>query len=124
SALLANGVRVVARSLKLHRPRGILGLGHEEPNALLEVRHNGVVEPNSRATVVRLRDGMEVSPQNCWPGLGFDLGALNGLAGGVFAAGFYNKTFMWPAGAWHFYERIIRRYAGHGRVPPEQDDAV
>src|SRR5512138_4016306 len=94
SALLANGVRLVGRSFKYHRPRGILTAGSEEPNALVELRAGARREPNTRATTVELFDGLEAQSQNRWPSLGFDILALNGLAGGFLSAGFYYKTFM------------------------------
>ena len=123
SALLANGVRLVGRSFKYHRPRGILSAGSEEPNALVELRSGGRHEPNTRATMVELYDGLVANSQNRWPSLGFDaLGVLNGLLAPVFPAGFYYKTFMWPASFWEpVYERIIRRAAGLGRAPVETD---
>ncbi|HET8728029.1 MAG TPA: sarcosine oxidase subunit alpha family protein [Alphaproteobacteria bacterium] len=114
SALLANGVRIVGRSFKYHRPRGVYGLGAEEPNALVELRDGARREPNTRATTVELYDGLTASSQNRWPSAGFDLMAVNGLLSPLFPAGFYYKTFMWPAKAWMFYERFIRRAAGMG----------
>ncbi len=97
SALLANGVRLVGRSFKYHRPRGILTAGPEEPNALVELRAGARREPNTRATIVELYDGLEAASQNRWPSLGFDLLAVNALFAPFLAAGFYYKTFMWPA---------------------------
>ncbi|HEX5461940.1 MAG TPA: sarcosine oxidase subunit alpha family protein [Steroidobacteraceae bacterium] len=117
SALLAAGVRVVGRSFKYHRPRGILTAGSEEPNALVELRTGARREPNTRATVVELFDGLEAHSQNRWPSLGFDVGAINSLFSPVFIAGFYYKTFMWPAAFWErVYEPAIRRAAGLGRA--------
>ncbi|MGK9168310.1 (2Fe-2S)-binding protein [Inquilinus limosus] len=123
SALLANGVRLVGRSFKYHRPRGILSAGSEEPNALVELRTGARHEPNTRATMVELYDGLVAQSQNRWPSLAFDaLGVVNGLLAPIFPAGFYYKTFMWPASAWEpVYERIIRRAAGLGRAPQEPD---
>ncbi|KGM30966.1 FAD-dependent oxidoreductase, partial [Inquilinus limosus] len=123
SALLANGVRLVGRSFKYHRPRGILSAGSEEPNALVELRSGGRHEPNTRATMVELYDGLAANSQNRWPSLSFDaLGVVNGLLAPVFPAGFYYKTFMWPASFWEpVYERIIRRAAGLGTAPTETD---
>ncbi|WP_075217573.1 sarcosine oxidase subunit alpha family protein [Mongoliimonas terrestris] len=117
SALLANGVSVVGRSFKYHRPRGLLGAGQEEPNALMEIGTGARREPNVKATTVELHAGLEAASQNRWPSLRFDLMAVNGLMKPVFAAGFYYKTFMWPARFWEtVYEPLIRRAAGLGRA--------
>jgi heterotetrameric sarcosine oxidase alpha subunit len=122
SALLANGVKLVGRSFKYHRPRGILTAGSEEPNALIELRNGARREPNTRASVAELFDGLEASSQNRWPSLGFDIGAINSLLSPIFVAGFYYKTFMWPAAFWEkLYEPIIRRAAGLGRASVEAD---
>jgi sarcosine oxidase subunit alpha len=123
SALLANGIRLVGRSFKYHRPRGILSAGSEEPNALVELRTGGRHEPNTRATMVELYDGLVAQSQNRWPSLSFDaLGVVSGLLAPVFPAGFYYKTFMWPASFWEpVYERIIRRAAGLGTAATETD---
>ncbi|MPZ10973.1 MAG: sarcosine oxidase subunit alpha family protein [Kiloniellaceae bacterium] len=115
SALLANGVDVLGRSFKYHRPRGLFSAGVEEPNALVTLRPGARAEPNTRATVAELFDGLEATSQNRWPSLGFDVMALNGLAGPLLAAGFYYKTFMGPTRkAWMFYEHFIRKAAGLG----------
>jgi sarcosine oxidase subunit alpha len=117
SALLANGVRLVGRSYKYHRPRGILTAGSEEPNALVELRSGDRREPNTRATVAELYDGLEATSQHRFPSLKFDLMAVNSLLSPIFAAGFYYKTFMWPASFWEkLYEPLIRRAAGLGRA--------
>ena len=122
SALVANGVRLVGRSFKYHRPRGILSAGSEEPNALVELRSGARREPNTRATTVELFDGLEARSQNRWPSLAFDLMSINGLAGGLLSAGFYYKTFMWPAALWeNLYEPLIRRAAGLGRAAGAED---
>ena len=122
SALLANGVRVFGRSFKYHRPRGVLSAGHEEPNALVELRAARRREPNVKATTIELYNGLVASSQNRWPSLDFDVMALNGLMKPVFAAGFYYKTFMWPASFWEkVYEPIIRRAAGLGRASALED---
>jgi len=121
SALLANGVRLVGRSFKYHRPRGVFAAGAEEPNALVELGAGWRREPNTRATQVELFDGLTASSQNRWPSLRYDAGALAGLVAPFLPAGFYYKTFMWPRGAWHFYERYIRRAAGLGRAAEEAD---
>jgi sarcosine oxidase subunit alpha len=117
SALLANGVKLVGRSFKYHRPRGILSAGPEEPNALVELRTGAHREPNTRATVAELFEGLAAMSQNRFPSLQFDLLAVNSLAAPFFAAGFYYKTFMWPASFWEkLYEPMIRRAAGLGRL--------
>src|SRR5471030_1739200 len=111
SALLANGIRLVGRSFKYHRPRGIFSAGPEEPNALVGLRGGGRAEPNTRATMVELHDGLEAVSQNRFPSLGFDIGAAASLVAPLLPAGFYYKTFMNPQGAWRFYEHFIRRAA-------------
>ena len=122
SALLASGVKLVGRSFKYHRPRGILTAGSEEPNALIELRSGSRREPNTRATVVELFDGLEAHSQNRWPSLACDFGAVSSLFSRVFVAGFYYKTFMWPAAFWErVYEPLIRRAAGLGRAGSESD---
>ncbi|MGH8139092.1 MAG: 2Fe-2S iron-sulfur cluster-binding protein [Steroidobacteraceae bacterium] len=119
AALLANGVRTVARSFKFHRPRGVFSCGPEEPNALIQLGSGARAIPTARAPMVELSDGLEAHAQAGWPSLGFDLGRLLDLAAPLWAAGFYNKTFMWPG--WHVYERTIRRLAGLGRASLERD---
>ncbi len=123
SALLANGIHLVGRSFKYHRPRGILSAGAEEPNALIDVSRDAARrQPNVRATVQEVFDGMKVESQNRWPSLAFDVGGFNDLLSPFFAAGFYYKTFMWPKAAWHaIYEPFIRRAAGLGVAPTEAD---
>jgi sarcosine oxidase, subunit alpha len=121
SALLANGVRVVARSFKYHRPRGIVGSGSEEPNALVQLGEGARAEPNLRATQIALFDGLVAHSQNRFPSLRFDIAAINDKLSRLFPAGFYYKTFMWPASRWMSYERIIRRVAGLGRAPEGRD---
>jgi sarcosine oxidase subunit alpha len=121
SALLANGVRVVGRSFKYHRPRGIFAAGVEEPNALVRLRRGARSEPNIRATQAELFAGLEARSQNRWPSLRFDLGGITGALAPLFPAGFYYKTFKWPPGSWLLYERLIRRMAGLGRAPTEPD---
>ncbi len=122
SALLANGVRLVGRSFKYHRPRGILSAGAEEPNALCELRGGARREPNTRMTTAEIFDGLCANSQNRYPSLNFDLLAVISLAGPVFSAGFYYKTFMWPASFWEkLYEPMIRRAAGLGRAAPAPD---
>ena len=122
SALLAAGVRLVGRSFKYHRPRGIMSAGSEEPNALVELRTGARREPNTRATAVELFDGLEARSQNRWPSLAFDVGAISSLLSPLLVAGFYYKTFMWPAAFWErVYEPAIRRAAGLGRASLEPD---
>jgi heterotetrameric sarcosine oxidase alpha subunit len=115
SALLANGVTLMGRSFKYHRPRSVITAGAAEPNALVELREGGRKEANTRATMVELYDGLVSKSQNNWPSLDFDVGAITSLASSVFVAGFYYKTFMWPKSFWEkIYEPIIRRAAGLG----------
>ncbi|MCQ4633157.1 sarcosine oxidase subunit alpha [Shinella sp. CPCC 100929] len=123
SALLANGVHLVGRSFKYHRPRGILSAGPEEPNALIDVSRDAARrQPNVRAPVQEVFDGMKVESQNRWPSLSFDIGGINNLLSPFFAAGFYYKTFMWPKAAWEkVYEPFIRKAAGLGVAPTEED---
>ncbi|GLS19564.1 sarcosine oxidase subunit alpha [Labrys miyagiensis] len=122
SALLANGVRLVGRSFKYHRPRGVFTAGPEEPNALVELRTGARREPNTKATTVELYDGLEAASQNRWPSLSFDLLSVNQLAGPLFVGGFYYKTFMWPASFWEkVYEPMIRRAAGLGKASGAPD---
>lgn len=122
SALLANGVRLCGRSFKYHRPRGLLSAGPEEPNALVELRAGARREPNTRATTVELFQSLEARSQNRWPSLEFDVLSINGLAAPALVAGFYYKTFMWPAAFWEkLYEPAIRRAAGLGRAANVED---
>ncbi len=116
SALLANGVHLVGRSFKYHRPRGVLSAGSEEPSALVGIHRDAARKvPNVRATVQELYDGLHAVSQNRWPSLSFDAGAVNSLAAPFFSAGFYYKTFMWPKAAWtRLYEPSIREAAGPG----------
>ncbi|TQM92059.1 sarcosine oxidase subunit alpha family protein [Roseinatronobacter monicus] len=122
SALLANGVRLMGRSFKYHRPRGVLTAGSEEPNALVELRTGGRQEPNTRATTIELFDGLQANSQNAWPSLKFDALAINDRFSNFLTAGFYYKTFMWPAAFWEkLYEPIIRRAAGLGSITTKAD---
>jgi len=129
SALLANGVNLFARSFKYHRPRGLFTAGPEEPNALLTINSGSRTEPNTRATMVALYDGLIAQSQHCWPSLSFDFLAINNLMGAFLSAGFYYKTFMGPGKkAWMFYEPFIRRAAGLGaatsRADPDRYDRL
>ncbi len=123
SALLANGVHLVGRSFKYHRPRGIFAAGSEEPNALVTVyRDSARYTPNLRATQVELYDGLAARSQNRWPSLASDVGRVNDWLSAFFPAGFYYKTFMWPRSAWKsLYEPFIRRAAGLGVAPTQPD---
>jgi sarcosine oxidase subunit alpha len=115
SALMANGVTLMGRSFKYHRPRGVITAGAAEPNALVELREGGRKEANTRATMIELYDGLTARSQNRWPSLNFDVGAVTSLASSIFVAGFYYKTFMWPKSFWEkIYEPLIRRAAGLG----------
>ncbi len=122
SALIANGVHLVGRSIKYHRPRGILAAGVEEPNAIVQVGAGGRVEPNARATEVELYDGLRALSVNRWPSLAFDALAATSLLSGLLVAGFYYKTFMAPGHLWQrLYEPLIRKAAGLGRAPTLAD---
>ncbi len=121
SALLANGVTLVGRSFKYHRPRGILAAGAEEPNAIVQLESGARTLPNLRATQVELYDGLVAASVNCWPSVGFDLGAISDRAAALLPVGFYYKTFMRPRRLWRTYEHLIRHAAGLGRAPAEPD---
>ena len=121
SALVANGVGVVGRSFKFHRPRGIMAAGVEEPNAIVDLGRGTRYTPNSIATRVELFDGLEARSVNCWPSANFDFGAIASLFSSLMPAGFAYKTFMWPASLWTSYEKYIRIAAGLGRSPVEAD---
>ena len=123
SALLANGVHLVGRSFKYHRPRGILAAGPEEPNGLVTVyRDEARSTPNLRVTQVELYEGLQARSQNRWPSLERDVGRVNDWLSAFFPAGFYYKTFMWPKSGWRkWYEPAIRRAAGLGVAPTRPD---
>lgn len=116
SALLAAGIRTVARSIKLHRPRGIFSCGVEEPNALLDIGLGAARTPNTRATDIDAAPGLVAAAGNAWPTLRFDVAGINDRLSALLPAGFYYKTFMWPH--WHWFEPAIRRMAGLGHAAP------
>ena len=123
SALLANGIHLVGRSFKYHRPRGFFGVGVDEPNAKLQVTINGYSEPNVNATEIELVEGLSATSQNCWPSVKFDIGAINNFISRFFPAGFYYKTFMWPKSFWYkIYEPFIRKAAGLGIASISKDN--
>ncbi|WP_255731184.1 sarcosine oxidase subunit alpha family protein [Phaeobacter sp. B1627] len=125
SALLANGVRLMGRSFKYHRPRGPVSAGSEEPNALVELRSGDRQEPNTRATTAELFDGLQARSQNRLGSLSFDLLAVNDRLSNFLTAGFYYKTFMWPKAFWEkLYEPVIRRAAGLGSLSLREDPDV
>ncbi len=125
SALLANDIHLVGRSFKYHRPRGIMTAGSEEPNAIVQLHNNSSrTEPNVRATEVEIYEGLEASSQNCWPSVNFDIGGINNILSPLLPAGFYYKTFMWPASFWEKYEYFIRRSAGLGKSPTKPDPDI
>jgi sarcosine oxidase subunit alpha len=119
SALLANGVQLTGRSVKLHRPRGVYSCGIEEPTGLVDVGMGARRTPNVRATLLEIHQGLVATSVNCWPSVGFDLAAINNWFSALLPAGFYYKTFKWPN--WHVYEPSIRRLAGFGRASSERD---
>lgn len=125
SAMLAGGVSLVGRSFKYHRPRGIYSAGTEEPGAMVHLRDGNRHEPNARATVTEVFDGLTATSQNAWPSLKFDIGAVNNLMSPFFSAGFYYKTFIGPfkhsTRFWMMCETFIRKAAGMGRGSYEPD---
>ncbi len=122
SALLANNIHLVGRSFKYHRPRGIMTCGSEEPNAIVQVdKDPALTDPNVRATEIELYEGLEAFSQNCWPSVNFDIGGINNFLSPLLPAGFYYKTFMWPASFWEKYEFFIRHSAGLGKSPTKPD---
>ena len=108
SALIRNGVFLVGRSFKYHRPRGIISAGSEEPNAIVQLESGNITEPNVRATEIELYEGLNANSQNNWPNVNFDFGSINDFLSPFFPAGFYYKTFMWPPKFWEKYEYFIR----------------
>ena len=124
SALLANGVSLVARSFKYHRPRGIVGSGSEEPNAIFQIDRGEQTTPNLRATQTEIYEGLSASSVNCWPQLKFDVGYVSNWTAPLIPAGFYYKTFISPKGGWKFYEKFIRKAAGFGVAGTETNDEL
>ena len=122
SALIANGVHLIGRSFKYHRPRGFFGAGVDEPYAIVQLYRNGETEPNIKATEQELFEGLEAKSVNCWPSVNFDVGAINNFLKIFLPAGFYYKTFMWPKSFWYkIYEPFIRRAAGLGTASIKHD---
>ena len=121
SALLANGIHMVGRSWKYHRPRGIVSAGAEEPNAIFQLEKGEYTIPNARGTQVELYAGLDASSVNCWPSLEFDLLSINSQFARMMPAGFYYKTFMWPKAMWMKYEHFIRKASGLGESPRLND---
>ena len=121
AALIANGVQLLGRSFKYHRPRGIMAAGVEEPNALVGVGRGGRFEPNTRATDVFIYDGLVAQSQNRWPSLALDVGAVFGAFGRFLPAGFYYKSLLGKPALWKIYEHFIRQAAGLGEPPTDAD---
>jgi len=121
SALLAHGVRRMARSFKYGRPRGIIGAGAEEPNALVQLGTDALTTPNVKATQAELYDGLSARSTSGWPSLDFDLKSVLGRGARFMPAGFYSKTFKWPQKLWPAYETVIRKFAGFGDAPTAPD---
>jgi len=125
AALLANGVKLVGRSFKYHRPRGVVTAGSEEPNALVTIGQGARQDPNIRATTQEIFNGLNARSQNAWPSLKYDVMAVNDLAAPFLSAGFYYKTFMWPKAFWEkIYEPVIRRAAGLGALSGAANEDV
>ena len=125
SALISNNIHLVGRSFKYHRPRGIMTAGSEEPNAIVQLGSDkALTEPNVRATEIEIYEGLEATSQNCWPSVNFDIGGINNILSPFLPAGFYYKTFMWPASFWEKYEYFIRKSAGLGKSPTEPDTDI
>ena len=133
SALLARNEKVLGRSFKYHRPRGIMSAGVEESGAMVTIGRGARRDPNVKATMQELYQGLHASGQNAWPNVRYDVGSVNSLFGRFFAAGFYYKTFMglppfeWGSkgtGLWMKYEKIIRKAAGMGTASREPDPDV
>ena len=122
SALLANGVHLIGRSFKYHRPRGIIAAGVEDANGKVQLYKDDITEPNVNVTEVELVKGLRIESQNCWPSVSFDVWAVNNSLNRFFPAGFYYKTFMWPKSFWYkVYEPIIRKAAGMGTASLKSD---
>ena len=121
SALVANGIKIVGRSFKYHRPRGIIGSGAEEPNAIFQIGSGATTEAGMRATQIELYDGLVAKSEKGWPSLSFDIAIINDWFSKLFGAGFYYKTFMYPAKFWKIYEYFLRRMAGLGQAPKQPD---
>ena len=122
SALLANGVHLIGRSFKYHRPRGIIAAGVEDANGKVQLYKDDITEPNVNVTEVELVNGLRIESQNCWPSVSFDVWAINNFLNRFFPAGFYYKTFMWPKSFWYkVYEPIIRKAAGMGTASLKSD---
>ena len=122
SALLANGVHLIGRSFKYHRPRGIIAAGVEDANGKVQLYKDNITEPNVNVTEVELVEGLRIESQNCWPSVNFDVGGINNFLNRFFPAGFYYKTFMWPKSFWyHVYEPFIRKAAGMGKASLDPD---
>ena len=122
SALLANGVHLIGRSFKYHRPRGIIAAGVEDANGKVQLYKDSITEPNVNVTEVELVEGLRIESQNCWPSVNFDVGGINNFFNRFFPAGFYYKTFMWPKSFWyHVYEPFIRKAAGMGKASLDPD---
>jgi sarcosine oxidase subunit alpha len=121
SALMANGVSLLGRSFKYHRPRGIMTAGVEEPSGIVQLGAGAYADPNCKATQIELHDGLTAASLNCWPSVELDFGVVGNALADLIPAGFYYKTFMWPRRGWLAYEHFIRRAAGLGRAPALPD---
>ncbi len=121
AALIANNVSVVTRSFKYRRKRGVMTSGAEEPNALMQIDLGAKTIPNIKATQIEIYEGLVAKSVNSGKNPNFDLGAIIGLFSKFIPAGFYYKTFMWPKSFWMKYEYFLRKFAGFGKSPKEED---
>jgi sarcosine oxidase subunit alpha len=112
SALAANGVLLISRSFKYHRPRGAWSFAGLDANAYVQVGDR----PNIPADQLALEDGLEARAQNVWGSLARDRASLAGFFSGFMPAGFYYRAFFRPRGAWRYWEKIFRRSAGLGSI--------
>ncbi len=122
SALMANGVKIVGRSFKYHRPRGLISAGVEEANGIVQLGLPPFEEPNVKMTTVAIYEGLHAKSVNCWPNAKFDILSALGIAKPFFVSGFYYKVFKWPS--WKFWSPLVRRMAGLGTLPKAHDPDV
>ena len=112
SALAANNIRFLSRSFKYHRPRGILSMAGFDSNSLVQVGN----EPNVRADTCPIKQDLNVKAQNVFGSLENDWGRLIELFARFLPVGFYYKAFYKPKGIWRYWDVLIRKFAGLGKV--------